>query len=98
MRKRCGSTGFRTSTRPFGSFIIPSFTLLTFRSEMKAFSPRITRGTGAAAATEPQKVTSTTRAHPATTYASLLEGPMALLAGDVMDRPEVQSAAILGYN
>ncbi|WP_159964957.1 hypothetical protein [Caballeronia terrestris] len=48
---------------------------------------------------EPQTVASrSTKIRPATTYSSLLAGPMALLAGDVMDRPDVQAVAILGYN
>jgi hypothetical protein len=33
-----------------------------------------------------------------TPYASLLEGPMASLMDHVMDRPDVHSVAILGYN
>ncbi|WP_321969257.1 hypothetical protein [Paraburkholderia tropica] len=37
-------------------------------------------------------------ARPATLYASLLRLPMAAIAGNVSDRGDVSSVAILGYN
>jgi hypothetical protein len=38
------------------------------------------------------------RETPLTAYASLLKGPVAMLAGNVLDRSDVTSIAILGYN
>lgn len=38
------------------------------------------------------------KARRASAYAKLLEGPIGSLAGQAMDRPDVQSVAILGYN
>jgi hypothetical protein len=38
------------------------------------------------------------RAQPATQYATLLRLPMAAIAGNVSDRSDVSSVAILGYN
>ncbi|SAL80045.1 hypothetical protein AWB67_05555 [Caballeronia terrestris] len=66
---------------------------------MESPSPLIKGGAGVPLTLEPQTVASrSTKIRPATTYSSLLAGPMALLAGDVMDRPDVQAVAILGYN
>ncbi|CAL8481309.1 conserved protein of unknown function (plasmid) [Caballeronia sp. S22] len=39
-----------------------------------------------------------TQTRPASTYATLLENPVASLVSNVADRPDVQSVAILGYN
>ncbi|SAL83717.1 hypothetical protein AWB67_06485 [Caballeronia terrestris] len=66
---------------------------------MKSSSPLIAGGAAAPPTGEPQIVVSpSTKMRPATTYASLLEGPLALLAGQVIDRSDLQSVAILGYN
>ncbi|CAL8481329.1 protein of unknown function (plasmid) [Caballeronia sp. S22] len=35
---------------------------------------------------------------PASVYTTLLEGPVASLVSDEVNRPDVQSIAILGYN
>ncbi|KXU94133.1 hypothetical protein CR51_27040 [Caballeronia megalochromosomata] len=35
---------------------------------------------------------------PVSTYATLLQGPIGMLAGHALDRPDVQSVAVLGYN
>ncbi|SAL05580.1 hypothetical protein AWB81_07222 [Caballeronia arationis] len=66
---------------------------------MESPSPPITGGESAPLTSDPQAAASrSTKIRRATTYLSLLAGPMGSLAGDVMDRPDVQAVAILGYN
>jgi hypothetical protein len=66
---------------------------------MKAFNPPIAIDTVAPLMAKTRSVVSPPRAIcPPTTYASVLEGPLALLVVHAMDRTEVQSIAVLGYN
>ncbi|AQH05407.1 hypothetical protein A9R05_41050 (plasmid) [Burkholderia sp. KK1] len=66
---------------------------------MKYLSPMIAVGTAVPFAFEPQNVANrSTEISPVNTYALLLAGPLALLVDQTMDRPDLQSIAILGYN
>jgi hypothetical protein len=66
---------------------------------MKSHIPLVAGSALAPLAVKAQIVVSTSmEVRRSTSYASLLEGPMASLADHVMDRPDVRSVAILGYN
>ena len=66
---------------------------------MKRHNPLLAGNAGALPTVERKSVVVSSKGiRPATAYASLLASPLALLAGHVMDRPDVQSIAILGYN
>lgn len=72
--------------------------LLSYGANMTSFDkfPSLHIATAVALSNVPAATAD--RAQPATLYATLLRLPMAAIAGNVSDRKDVSSVAILGYN